>query len=83
MSGSPAPENVDLFALAVTLGRIEEKVSGIVGLDERVRKLEQTVERIEAKQSPKVPWWQVVSGIAGIGAIVLAAIALLNVISPA
>jgi hypothetical protein len=63
--------------LAVAIGRIEEMVKSLFttvkeqaismrDLDERVRELEKSVQRIEANQSPKQPWYAVVGGVVGI-----------------
>lgn len=57
-------EDVDFTSFAVALGRIEEKVSHLGSLDDRLRKLETTVERMDAKQAPKAPWWAAVGGVA-------------------
>lgn len=55
---------VDMTGMAVALGRIEEKVSRLDGFDDRLRKLETSVERMDAKQSPKTPWYVVLGGVA-------------------
>jgi hypothetical protein len=78
--------------LAVAVGRIEEMIKSLFttvkeqaismrDLDERVRDLEKIVQRIEANQRPATPWWSVAGGIAGIGAIVIAIISVIDVLS--
>jgi hypothetical protein len=63
--------------LAVAVGRIEEMIKSLFttvkeqaismrDLDERVRDLEKAIQRIEANQAPKQPWYSVVGGIVGI-----------------
>lgn len=52
--------------LAVAVGRIEEKVSRVAGMEDRLREVERTVERIEAQQRPRPPWWEVAAGVTGI-----------------
>lgn len=52
--------------LAVAVGRIEEKVSRLVDMEERLRKVEQTIERIDATNPPRAPWYFVVGGVVGI-----------------
>lgn len=80
--------------LAVAVGRIEEMVKSLFStvkeqaismrdLDERVRDLERAIQRIEANQKPATPWWSVAGGIAGIGAIVIALISLLDILNNA
>lgn len=78
--------------LAVAVGRIEEMIKSLFttvkeqaismrDLDERVRDLEKIVQRIEANQRPATPWWSVAGGIAGISAIVIAVISLLDILN--
>lgn len=82
--------------LAVAVGRIEEMIKSLFttvkeqaismrDLDERVRDLEKVVQRIEANQVPKQPWYSVVGGVVGIitgtGSLI-ALIVILSQISP-
>lgn len=78
--------------IAVAIGRIEEMIKSLFSnvkeqaismrdLDERVRELERAIQRIEANQKPATPWWSVAGGIAGIGAIVIAIISLLDILN--
>lgn len=63
LMGTEAPP-MDLTGMAVALGRIEEKVSHLSGLDDRLRALEQTVTELKTQQKPKAPWWVIVGGMA-------------------
>lgn len=78
--------------LAVAVGRIEEMLKSLFStvkeqaismrdLDERVRELEKSVQRIEANQTPRQPWYAVIGGIVGIVTGVGSLIALIAVIS--
>lgn len=82
--------------LAVSIGRIEEMVKSLFttakeqavsmrDLDQRVRELEQTVQRIEANQKPATPWYvtigAIVAIITGVGSLV-ALISILSTITP-
>lgn len=78
--------------LAVAIGRIEEMVKSLFttvkeqaismrDLDERVRELEKSIQRIEANQAPKQPWYSVVGGIVGIITGVGSLIALLVILN--
>ncbi len=62
--------STDLTSIAVALGRIEEKVSHLTGLEDRMRNVESSITEIKAKQRPAVPWYLVVGGLAGLGAAV-------------
>ncbi|WP_157480199.1 hypothetical protein [Leifsonia sp. Root227] len=64
-------------ALAVAIGRIEEKVNSMTGMDDRLREVEKSVERIEAREVPRAPWYAVVGGIAGVVATVVSAVTLI------
>ena len=55
--------------------QMTEQASTVKDLDERVRDLEQSVARIEAKQRPATPWPGIVAVIVSI---VVAAIAILD-----
>ena len=83
--------------LAVAVGRIEEMIKSLFttvkeqaismrDLDERVRDLEKAIQRLEANQAPKQPWYSVVGGvvgiITGIGSLI-ALIVILSQITPA
>jgi len=61
-TGTPA----NFTELAVAVGRIEEKVGRVSGIEDRLREVEKSVERIEVGQKPKAPWYLVVGGVAGI-----------------
>lgn len=61
-------ESTDLTSIAVALGRIEEKVSHLTGLEDRMRSVEKAVTEINAKERPKAPWWSIAGGLAGTGA---------------
>jgi hypothetical protein len=78
--------------LAVAVGRIEEMIKSLFttvkeqaismrDLDERVRDLEKVVQRIEANQVPKQPWYSVVGGVVGIISGVGSFIALVVILS--
>lgn len=67
--------------LAVAIGRIEEKVNAMTGIDDRLREVEKSVERIEARETPKTPWHAIVGGIAAIGSIALSVLTLILFIS--
>ena len=85
----------NIMEVAVAIGRIEEMVKSLFAtvkeqaismrdLDARVRDLEQSLERIEAKQQPKTPWYAIVGGIVGIitgAGSLIALLAILNNIS--
>ena len=64
-------ESTDLTAIAVALGRIEEKVNHLAGVEERLRNVETAITQMEAKERPKPPWWSIAGGLAGIGAFVV------------
>lgn len=59
-------EGTTYTELAVALGRVEEKVTRIADMDDRLRAVEKTVERLDATQRPKTPWYFVVAGVGGI-----------------
>lgn len=70
-------EENKLDAVAISVARIEEMVKSLFttakeqavsmrDLDERVRDLEQAVQRIEANQKPSAPWYAIVGAIVGI-----------------
>lgn len=61
--------------LAVAIGRVEEKVSRIAGMEERLLLVEKTVERLEARQPTKVSGWTIASAVLGIPASIGALIA--------
>jgi hypothetical protein len=78
--------------LAVAVGRIEEMVKSLFttakeqagsmrDLDQRVRELEQSVQRIEANQRPATPWFAVVGAIVGIITGVGSLVALVGILS--
>lgn len=59
-------ETTGFTELAVAVGRIEEKVSRVAGIEDRLREVEKSVERIETKQRPTTPWYLIVGGVVGI-----------------
>jgi ElaB/YqjD/DUF883 family membrane-anchored ribosome-binding protein len=80
------------LSIAVSVGRIEEMIKSLFqqtkeqslsmrDLDMRVRDLEQAIQRIEAKQVPKQPWYAIVGGVVGIITGVGSLIALLTILS--
>lgn len=80
------------LSIAVSVGRIEEMIKSLFeqnkeqsvsmrDLDLRVRELEAAIQRIEAKQVPKQPWYAIVGGIVGIITGVGSLIALLTIIN--
>lgn len=67
----------DATNIAVAIGRMEQMIKTLFenskeqtvsmrDLDARVRELEQIVQRIEANQSPKQPWYAVAGAVVGI-----------------
>ncbi|KKX96931.1 hypothetical protein AAY78_16710 [Microbacterium sp. Ag1] len=52
----------------------------IRGMDERLRKVETDLTELKARQSPKTPWYVVVGGVAGIGSIIITAVAVLTIV---
>ena len=73
-------ENGMLTQIAVAVGRIEEKVSRIEKLEDRIANLEQTTTILKAQQPTKTPWFSWVGGLSSITAIILATIAILNIV---
>lgn len=57
--------SVDVTGIAVALGRIEEKVSHLSGLEDRMRNVENQLAELRAQQRPKTPWWVIIGGVAG------------------
>lgn len=74
-------ESVDITGIAVALGRIEEKVSHLGGIEDRLRAVESTVTEMKAQQKPRAPWWTVVGAVVGIVTGSGSVIALLAVLS--
>lgn len=75
MDNTPNPN--DALGIAVAIGRMEqmiktlfenakEQTTSMRDLDARVRDLEQIVQRIEANQTPKQPWYAVAGAVVGI-----------------
>lgn len=58
--------SIDITGIAVTLGRIEEKVSHLQGMDDRLRKVESDLTELKAQQKPKAPWWVVIGAVVGV-----------------
>lgn len=62
------------YEAGAILGRIEEKVSHLAGMDERLRVVERAVAELTAKQTPKVSAFNVVamvvSLLTGVGVLV-------------
>lgn len=77
---NPETGSIDITGIAVALGRIEEKVSHLTAMDERLRKVETDLTELKARQSPKTPWYVVVGGVAGIGSIIITAVAVLTIL---
>lgn len=86
----PSPSS--FTGVAVAIGRIEEMIKSLAetvkeqatsvrDLDVRVREVENAINRIEAKQVPKQPWYSVVAGIVGIVTGAGSLIALLAILS--
>lgn len=59
-----SPDAVDLTGIAVAIGRVEEKVSHLAGMEDRLRKVEEAITKLEAQQKPRTPWWVVAGGVA-------------------
>ncbi len=62
----PDEANTTYTELAVAIGRIEEKVSRLADMEERLREVERTTERLDASQRPATPWYFIVGGVVGI-----------------
>lgn len=77
---NPETGSIDITGIAVALGRIEEKVSHLTAMDERLRKVETDLTELKARQTPKTPWYVVVAGIGGIGSIVITITVLLPIL---
>lgn len=78
--------------VAVAIGRIEEMVKSLFttakeqavsmrDLDQRVRDLEQAMQRIEANQKPSTPWYVVIGAVVGIITGVGSLVALVGILS--
>lgn len=73
---------VDLTSIAVALGRIEEKVSHLSGMEERLRNVETAITEIQATNKPKTPWYVITGGLAGFAAFVMFGVDMLGRILP-
>lgn len=62
---NPEATQMDLTGLSVAVGRIEEKLSHLAGMEDRLRNVETAITEIKAQQRPRTPWWVVVGGVAG------------------
>jgi len=64
---NPETTPMDITGIAVALGRIEEKVSHLTGLEDRLRNVETQLTELKAQQKPRAPWWVIMGGIAATG----------------
>jgi hypothetical protein len=60
--------------LAVAVGRVEEKVSRIAGMEDRLRDVEHAVQRIEARAPERTSAWTKAAVILGLPSSVIALI---------
>lgn len=60
--------------LAVAMGRVEEKVSRIAGMEDRLRDVEHAVQRIEARSPERTSAWTKAAVILGLPSSVIALI---------
>ena len=58
--------------LAVAIGRVEEKVSRINAMEDRLREVESTVQRLDARQPQRVSGWTIASAVMAIPASLVA-----------
>lgn len=77
------PQSEVLFLL----GGLNAKMDSVLGTqqsyDARLSKVEVAIAELKVTQpTPRPPWYSVVGGISGLGATVLAAVALLKVLNP-
>lgn len=63
---SPETQQLDITGLSVAVGRIEEKLSHLAGMEDRLRAVETQLTEIRAQQKPRTPWWVIVGGLAGV-----------------
>ena len=72
--------SIDITGIAVALGRIEEKVSHLTAMDDRLRNVEADVTELKARQRPAAPWWLIVGGVAAFAALAVNSIVLVNLL---
>lgn len=63
---SPDEQSQALLTALISLGKIEQKLENMAGMDERLRKVEDTLTKIQAQQRPRTPWYAVVGAVVGI-----------------
>lgn len=68
---NPETSQMDMTGLSVAVGRIEEKLSHLSGMEDRLRNVENQLTEMKAQQKPKAPWWVIVGGLAGVTTAVL------------
>lgn len=77
------PQSEVLYLLGGLNAKMDAVIGAQQGYDTRLSKVEVAIAEIKVTQpAPRPPWYSVVAGISGLGAIVLAAIALLKVLNP-
>jgi len=71
---------VDLTQIAVAIGRIEEKVTRISKLEDRIAHVEKQTIELTAKMPTRTPWFSAVAGISSVLSILISAVVLIQFI---
>lgn len=73
-------ESSSLTEIAVAIGRIEEKVTRIQKIEDRLALVEKTAIELTASMPTKTPWFSAVAGISSLLSIAISSIVLIQFI---